>query len=113
MDSHKNEYMTNEYMTNAKLFIASLKEEKIDVSEAYLFGSVVTGFANPDSDIDIAVVSSDFQGMPFYDIKKISKHRRKIDLRLEVHPFSKKDVESDPPQFFLKIRREGVSLLDD
>lgn len=107
MDSHK-----NECMMNAKRFIASLQNDMIDVSEAYLFGSVVTGFVNPDSDIDIAVVSSDFQGIPFYDMKKISKHRRKIDVRLEVHPFSRDEVESDPPQFFLKIRKEGLSVLD-
>lgn len=94
----------------AKLFIDSLREAGIDVSEAYLFGSVAQGLAGKESDIDLAVVSSDFQGIRYYDIKKISKYRRKVDLRLEIHPFSRQEVEQDPPQFFLKIKQDGLLI---
>jgi hypothetical protein len=97
-------------MNKARLFISLLKKEGIDVSEAYLFGSVSKGLADEDSDIDIAVVSKDFQGLPYYDIKKVSKHRRKIDLRLEIHPFSFEEVETDPPSFFMKIKRDGLPI---
>jgi predicted nucleotidyltransferase len=72
----------------ARLFIDSLRESGIDVSEAYLFGSVSKGSADKDSDIDLAVVSRDFQGIRYHDIKKISKYRRKVDSRLEINPFS-------------------------
>jgi len=94
----------------ARLFIDSLREAGIDVSEAYLFGSVAQGLPEKDSDIDLAVVSSDFQGIRYYDIKKISKYRRKVDLRLEIHPFSRREVEQDPPQFFLKIKQDGLLI---
>jgi hypothetical protein len=94
----------------ARLFIDSLRESGIDVSEAYLFGSVAKGSADKDSDIDLAVVSRDFQGIRYHDIKKISKHRRKVDLRLEIHPFSRQEVEQDPPQFFLKIKQDGMRI---
>ena len=94
----------------AKLFIASLREAGIDVSEAYLFGSVVKGLADKDSDIDLAIVSKDFQGIRYHDMKKISKHRRKVDSRLEIHPFSRQEVEQEPPQFFLKIKQDGVCI---
>ncbi len=94
----------------AKLFIDSLREAGIDVSEAYLFGSVAQELPEKDSDIDLAVVSSDFQGIRYYDIKKISKYRIKVDLRLEIHPFSRQEVEQDPPQFFLKIKQEGLLI---
>jgi hypothetical protein len=99
-------------LKKAKLFINLLKKDGIDVSEAYLFGSVSKGLAEKDSDIDVAVVSKDFQGLPYYDIKKISKHRRKVDLRLEIHPFSLDEVETSPSQFFMKIKRDGLLIKD-
>ena len=94
----------------ARVFIDSLRKSGIDVSEAYLFGSVPKGLADKDSDIDLAVVSSDFQGIRYHDMKKISKHRRKVDSRLEIHPFSRQEVDQDPPQFFLKIKRDGMRI---
>ncbi|WP_027371279.1 nucleotidyltransferase domain-containing protein [Desulfovermiculus halophilus] len=97
-------------VNTARLFIDSLRESGIDVSEAYLFGSVAKGSTDKDSDIDLAVVSRDFQGIRYHDIKKISKHRRKVDSRLEIHPFSRQEVEQDPPQFFLKIKQDGVRI---
>ncbi|MBA3028646.1 MAG: nucleotidyltransferase domain-containing protein [Desulfobacteraceae bacterium] len=100
----------NTSLKKAKQFLNLLKQEGMDVSEAYLFGSVVNGLAGKDSDIDVAVVSKDFQGVPYYDMKKISKHRRKVDLRLEIHPFSLDEVETDPPQFFIKIKQEGLRI---
>ena len=53
-----------------------------------------------NSDIDIAIVSDKFTGMPFYDALKVSKFRRAIDLKIEVHPFSLEDILNDPPLFF-------------
>ena len=98
------------YLRKVKLFIKSLKEAGIDVAEAYLFGSAVKGLADNESDIDVAVVSRDFQGIPYHDMKKISKHRRAVDLRLEIHPFSWQEVETDPPQFFIKIKKDGLQV---
>lgn len=95
----------------ARLFLDSLRQAGIEVSEAYLFGSVVSGLSHKDSDIDLAVVSSEFQGLRYYDMKKICMHRRKIDLRLEIHPFSRDEVEHDPPQFFLKIKQDGLRII--
>ena len=94
----------------AQLFINSLRQAGIDVTEAYLFGSVVKGMDDEDSDIDVAVVSKDFQGILYYDMKKISKHRRNVDLRLEIHPFSLQEVEQDPSQFFMKIKQDGLCI---
>ena len=94
----------------AKMFIKMLKKAGIDVSDAYLFGSVVTGLSNKDSDIDLAVVSKDFEGIRYQDMKKISKHRRKVDLRLEIHPFNLQEVEHDSPHFFIKIQQDGLRI---
>jgi hypothetical protein len=87
-----------------------MRRDGIDISEAYLFGSAIRGNVDNESDIDVAIVSKDFDGLPFYDIKKISKHRRKVDLRLEVHPFSFYEVAKDPPHFLLQIKKEGIPI---
>ncbi len=97
-------------LNKAKLLLQYLEHAGIDVSEAYLFGSVAKDLADKDSDIDVAIVSKDFQGVMCYDIQKISKYRRMVDLRLEVHPFSFDDIRSDPPHFFMKIKKEGLRI---
>jgi len=65
---------------------------------------------NEYSDIDVAIVSDKFTGVPFYDALKISKFRRAIDLKLEVHPFLLKDILNDPPIFFIDIKSKGIRV---
>ena len=103
-------FKKNSFVNIVKLLLSSLKQDGIDISEAYLFGSVVTGSEDEDSDIDVALVSKDFQGVPYYDMSKISRHRRKIDLRLEIHPFSLDEILKDPPYFYLKIKKHGMRI---
>jgi len=100
----------NKAIDKARKLIALLKTNGIDVYEAYLFGSAAMDKADEYSDIDIAIVSEDFTGIPFYDVKKISKFRRSIDLRLEVHPFSLNDILHNPPLFFVDIKNKGVQI---
>jgi hypothetical protein len=47
---------------------------------------------------------------PQGDVKKISKFRRAVDLRLEVHPFSLNEIRFAPTAFFLDIKREGFAI---
>lgn len=101
---------TDECIKKTKEFISLLSKNGLDISEAYLFGSAARGAMKESSDIDIAVVSSKFEGILFHDIKKISKYRRMIDLRLEIHPFSLNEIQSDPPAFFEIIQKEGIRV---
>ena len=75
-----------------------------------MFGSAVQDRTDEDSDINVAIVSDSFEGIPFYDVKKISKFRRAVDLRLEVHPFSLHDVRFAPTSFFLDIKQRGFAI---
>ena len=101
----------NNALTKAKKLIGLLNLNGIDVFEAYLFGSVIHGTNHENSDIDIAIVSKKFTGIPFYDVQKISKYRRSVDLKLEVHPFSMEDTLVDPPLFFTEIKNEGIQII--
>ena len=94
----------------ARKLIGLLETNGINVYDAYMFGSVAMDKGDEYSDIDIAIVSEEFTGVPFYDVKKISKFRRAVDLRLEVHPFSLSDILHDPPLFFVDIKDKGVQI---
>ena len=100
----------NRHFEKVKEFLRLLDENGVTVSEAYLFGSAARGEFTENSDIDLAVVSREFEGILFHDVKKISKYRRKVDLRLEIHPFSLREIESDPPAFFQHIQKEGIRV---
>jgi len=94
----------------ARKLIRLLKTNGIDVYEAYIFGSVAMDKGDEYSDIDVAIVSEEFTGVPFYDVKKISKFRTAVDLRLEVHLFSLNDILENPPLFFIDIKNKGIRV---
>ena len=98
-------------LNKARKLIELLNLNGIEVFEAYVFGSAIQGTTHENSDIDIAIVSKKFTGIPFYDVQKISKHRRSIDLKLEVHPFSMDDILVDPPLFFTEIKNKGIQIV--
>ena len=56
--------------------------------------------------------AKDFVGTPFYDVQKISKFRRAVDLKLEVHPFPMALVMCNDrlaDDFFSIRNNDGVS----
>jgi predicted nucleotidyltransferase len=91
-------------------FISALKELKITINRMYLFGSYANGTEKEWSDIDIAVVSKDFQGIRFLDIEKIIDVFLKIDNRIEPHPFALKDFTPDNP-FAEEIMQTGKRII--
>jgi uncharacterized protein len=65
-------------------------------SKIYLFGSYAKGNFNDDSDIDIAVVLEDYNNLIDMQLE-LMRLRRKIDSRIEPHPFREKDfILSNP-----------------
>lgn len=60
-----------------------------------LFGSYAKGNAEKWSDIDVAIISPDFSGIPFYDREKLIPFMLRIDTRFEFHPFKPEDFTED------------------
>ena len=61
-----------------------------------LFGSYAKGNYNEDSDIDIAVVLKDYGNLIDMQLE-LMRLRRKIDSRIEPHPFREIDFELSNP----------------
>ncbi|HOT77413.1 MAG TPA: nucleotidyltransferase domain-containing protein [Candidatus Wallbacteria bacterium] len=76
---------------------AELLKENMDVKGVYLFGSFVRGGFDEDSDIDVAVVSDEFNSDLVDDTLKLMRLRRKVDNRIEPHPFLLKDFNENNP----------------
>ena len=79
----------------ANYFANSVKGE-MDILKIFLFGSYAKGTAHVESDIDIAVVLEDFDSLTDIQLK-LMRIRRKIDSRIEPHPFRKIDFEQSNP----------------
>ncbi len=69
---------------------------KYSISQAYMFGSFAKGTNHEDSDIDIAIVVKNVSDIIDAQIEMM-KLRRKIDLRIEPHPFLKIDFNLQNP----------------
>jgi len=87
----------------------SIKSE-INIKGVYLFGSYAKGNANEYSDIDLALVSDDFEGSRFYDKKRINKYLIKTTTDFQIHPFKTKEFTDDNP-FVAEILRTGVRII--
>ncbi len=79
----------------AKKYISFLSD-KFDIQSAILFGSYAKGTHHDDSDIDIAIVLPHVNDIIDTQIE-LMKLRRKIDLRIEPHPFNSNDFNRTNP----------------
>ena len=75
---------------------ASLIKSNYDCQQIFLFGSYVKGTYHEESDIDIAVILKEFQN-PIETQLELMRLRRKIDSRIEPHPFREKDFNMTNP----------------
>ncbi len=91
-------------------YLASLKDHGFQIQDAILFGSYARGNANQWSDIDLALVSNEFEGIRFTDKNKIRKITISISSDLEILPFNPKDFTSSDP-LVKEILDTGVRVI--
>ena len=101
------EITNNNAIEIVKLYAEKLGQ-KIKINKIILFGSYAKNIQNKDSDIDIAIISSDFSGNIDQDFLLAMKISREIDLRIEPHPFLPQDFQEDP--FAQEIINHGIEI---
>jgi predicted nucleotidyltransferase len=75
---------------------AALVKKNYECKRMFLFGSYAKGAFDDESDIDIAVILKEFDNL--MDIQlDLMRLRRKIDSRIEPHPFREKDFNNTNP----------------
>jgi predicted nucleotidyltransferase len=75
---------------------ATVVNANYDSIRIFLFGSYAKGNFNDDSDIDIAVVLKDYSNEIDMQLE-LMRLRRKIDSRIEPHPFRESEFERSNP----------------
>lgn len=89
-------------------FIDEIKKY-YNITDIILFGSYAKGTANEDSDIDIAVISDDFEDI--YDCMAILMGMTwDIDARIEPHPIKKKDFDEVSDYFIQEVIDTGIKV---
>ena len=74
-----------------------------------LFGSYAKGTENEDSDIDIAIISSDFNDI-IEDGAKLIGLTWKIDIRIEPHPILSEDYKKVSNPFVREVVDTGIKV---
>jgi len=85
-------------------------QKNFKIDDAYLFGSYAKGTAGKWSDIDIAIVSSDFSDDLFEDRLKLMRLASAVDDRIEPKPFKKELFNADDP-LVDEIQKNGIRLM--
>jgi uncharacterized protein len=75
---------------------ADLVRASYDCNKIFLFGSYANDSFHDESDIDIAVILKSFDN-PMDIQLELMRLRRKIDSRIEPHPFREKDFNDSNP----------------
>ena len=75
---------------------AEIVNSSYDFQKLILFGSYAEGNPRTDSDIDIAIVFSDYDNRSDRQVE-LMKLTREVDTRIEPHPFREKDFEVSNP----------------
>ncbi len=82
--------------------------EKYNLVKIVLFGSYAKGNFHKESDIDIAVVFKDYDNVIKMQLE-LMRLRRKIDSRIEPHPFRESEFNISNP-FVNEIIKYGKEL---
>jgi len=95
-DEYCIEKMDKTTALNIARIYANTVRENFGIIKVVLFGSYAKGTFHIDSDIDIAIVFRDFDNLLDMQLE-LMRLRRKIDSRIEPHPFRERDfILSDP-----------------
>lgn len=100
--------ISQDIIDSVNKFIQEIKK-KYNVTAIILFGSYAKGTENEDSDIDIAVISDDFDDI--YDCMAVLMGMTwDIDARIEPHPIKTEDYEKVSNPFVKEVIDTGIKV---
>ena len=100
--------ISREIMESIEKYIAKISQY-YKIEAIILFGSYAKGTENEDSDIDIAVISSDFKNI-IQDGADLIGFTWKIDTRIEPHPIRTEDYENIATPFVQEVINTGIKV---
>ena len=91
-----------------------LKKQGLNITQIVLFGSQARGATKEGSDIDIAIISDDFQGKDIFQRAQLTKEaeieaRKKFLVPLDVITLTPEELQ-DESSLIARFVRNGLSL---
>ncbi len=91
-------------------YITLIKKYHKGVKKAILFGSYANNSERKESDIDIALVFDHLKDNDKFDLQvQLMLLASQVDTRIEPHPISNEDFNSNTP-FVIEIKRTGIEI---
>ena len=95
-------------MESIKKYIEKISQY-YKIEAIILFGSYAKGTEDEDSDIDIAIISNDFNDI-IEDGAKLIGLTWKIDTRIEPHPITTEDYKNVSNPFIREVVDTGIKV---
>ncbi len=100
--------ISTEIMDSIEKYINIIKQY-YNIDAIILFGSYAKGTENEESDIDIAIISSDFKNI-IQDGADLIGFTWKIDTRIEPHPIRTEDYNNASTPFVQEVINTGIKV---
>lgn len=91
-------------------YITTVAAQNKGLLKAYLFGSYAKKTERPDSDIDLALIIDNLDDENRFDLQvQLMLLASDFDIRIEPHPISDKEFNSNNP-FVAEIIKTGIEI---
>lgn len=84
--------------------------ENYKIEAIILFGSYAKGTNSENSDIDIAIITDDFENDVIDEELNLMRLRRKIDTRIEPHLIRIEDYKKADTPFIKEVKDTGIKV---
>lgn len=102
--------MDKEIFNTVKPYILKVAEHFQGLTKVYLFGSFAKNKQVVDSDIDIAFIMNNLEDSERFEMQvQLLILASEFDTRIEPHPISNKDFNSQNP-FAYEIKKTGIEI---
>ena len=109
MDKNISEQLTP-FLPLIRKYVAKLKNDRLSIQEVFVFGSRAKGMAKGDSDIDLCVISPNFENRDkAIDYLWSKRDREEILAGLEPLGYNPKDFVDEDPMVW-EIKTTGVRI---
>lgn len=99
-------------MGKINLYLDELNKNNFKIRKAILFGSYAKGNYNEWSDIDLAIVSDDFEGLRYNDLDKIRNFNAVTNWEISPLPYNSETFDKNDI-FIKEIIETGIKLIDN
>lgn len=102
--------LSKSVLNQVKLFIRKIELAKISVDKIIVFGSHAKGTAHKDSDIDVCVVSTQYEDNHWDSALELTHLKDDSTIDIEVHTMSPRDLANKYDTLASEIRKYGIDV---